>query len=229
VDVNHWTGITQNEDNAFGPENDLVLSLLVILLLVGVLAWFQGNRLVEKKDEIIQRTQRTLVFGERASTFSRGSAQIRPDDEQSLKLKVADFKSKIRAGQFQYFEISGVASPEVGKVATNFDINLTKGYERAQAVAKILRSGGFPYECMKLSTYGRATSDYLNTIITARSGTGAGDVLHTFDSDRAGALSNEGRFAGERRTEIWGIPPARKDDGSPIPSVCMLLLSSSSR
>jgi hypothetical protein len=226
--MNNWTGVAGNEDNAFGPETDLVLSLLVILLLVGVLAWFQGNRVVKKKEEIIQRTQRTLVFEERASTFSRGSAEIRPEDVKSLKSKVNDFENKIRDGQFQYFEISGAASPEIGKIATGVDINLIKGYERAEAVAGILRSAGFPYECMKLSSYGRSTSEYLATIMTSP-GASPSAVLQRFDSDHPTAMIDERKFAGERRTEIWGIPPARKENGSPIPSVCTLLLRSSSR
>ncbi len=85
--MNYLDGVAATEDNAFGPETDLILSLLVIVLLVGVLAWFQGNYLVKKKEDIIQRNERKLVFQEKASTFSRGSAEIRPEDERQLRLK----------------------------------------------------------------------------------------------------------------------------------------------
>jgi hypothetical protein len=217
-------GIT-GEDNAFGPETDLILSLLVIILLVGVLAWFQANHVVKK----IQQTQRILVFQEKASSFSRGSAEIRPDDERDLRAKTPKLDEEIRLGQFQYFEIAGAASPEVGRVAAKFDINLIKGYERAEAVANILHAAGMPYECMKLSTYGRATSEYLGAIVKENPGSSAAGTVHAFDLDPAAALKNETRLAGERRTEIWGIPPTRTDDGSVTPSVCMLLLSPSPR
>jgi hypothetical protein len=224
--MNYLTDGSAADDNAFGPETDLVLSLLVIVLLVGVLAWFQGNLLVKKKEEIIRRNERKLVFQERASTFSRGSAEIRPEDERQLRTKVADFEDAIRRGNFEYLEIAGGASPEKGKSSQEFDINLTKGYDRAQAVARILHSAGLPYECMKLSSYGRATSQFLGELIKSAPRDAPINILRDFDSNPAAAAAIEEKVAMERRTEIWGIPPSRKEDGSIELSVCMLLLRS---
>ena len=214
-----------SEDNAFGPETDLILSLLVIVLLVGVLAWFQGKQVVRKKDSIIERNSRTLVFEEKASSFSQGSAKIGAEDLGSLRTKAGTFKEAIRAGKYQYLEIAGAASPETGRAKTGLDVNIRKGYERAEAVAQILNSTGLPFECMKLSSYGRATSEYLLRKMRDQRGKSPADVLREFDGNLQGARLHERQFSGERRTEIWGIPPERVPDGRPMPSVCMSLLS----
>jgi len=228
--------VTATEDNAFGPETDLILSLLVIVLLVGILAWFQGNRLLAAKEKTINEQKKTIseqidtikqgerksVFQERASSFSQGSAAIGPEDERKLRLKVSEFEGDIQAARFAYLEVEGSASPEAWKGATAFDINLIKGYERAQAVAKILHSAGLPYECIKLSSFGRTSSDFLLGKIQAQPGRTPASIVGDFDKN-PGEFASDRDLASERRTEIWGIPPKR-NKGSTIPSVCMLLL-----
>ena len=225
--MSYMNEVTATEDNAFGPETDLILSLLVIVLLVGVLAWFQGNHLVKKQRDTIEQNERKSVFQEKAATFSQGKAVIGPDDERELRLKVSGFERDIKTGRFAYLEVEGSASPETWKGAAAFDINLIKGYERAQAVAEILLSAGLPYECIKLSSLGRANSDFLLGRIQAQPGRTPASVVGDFDKN-PGAFASNGRVAGERRTEIWGIPPKRNDSG-PIPSVCMLLLKGGSQ
>ena len=214
---------TVPEDNAFGPETDLILSLLVIVLLVGVLAWFQGKRVVQDKDRIIQRDVRTSVFQETASTHAQGSAAISPEYDRKLRSSVSEFVTAIRASKYAYLEVGGYASPEAGKIASTFDINLIKGLDRAQAVAKILHSGGLPYECMVLSSFGRTGSELLSKQMNAHQGVNSVNFLGDFDRAPE-SFAKEADLARERRTEIWGIPPLRNDNGTVIPSVCMLLL-----
>jgi hypothetical protein len=215
--------ISAPEDNSFAPETDLILSLLVIILLVGVLAWYKGKDVVQQKEQEIRRNQRTLVFQEKASNFLQGSSDISSDDCARLRSKVSDLKESLRTGKYQYLEIAGAASPEVGRNETTFDINIVKGYERAKAVAEILHSEGMPYECMKLSTYGRATSEYLIKQFNGKSTLNPKEFLHRFDSDLSIARSSERELSDERRTEIWGIPRQGTD------SICMMLINQSAR
>ena len=213
------------EDNAFGPETDLILSLLVMVLLVGVLAWYQGRGVVEET----KRKNQELIFTDTAGRFRQGKDVLDEDTRQKLQKLAPAMKDDIVKGKFKYFEIAGAASPDISKRSLDgggIDKNLRLGYDRAAKVAQYLHeSQGMPYECMKVSSYGRAASTFLVEYFQEHASTSPAELLRHFEGNPALVKANESRFAIDRKTDVLGIPPLRERTGKLETSACRLLLS----
>lgn len=112
----------------------------------------------------IERTKARVIFELReteAASFKMGTSILTNTARTKLRKESPKMLSELKKQSVNQINILGYASPEKKPLKGNADGNLDLSVERSIAVAHYLKSLGIPYECMKITGFGRGRSEIL--------------------------------------------------------------------